>query len=68
MISIKNNAASEYYICFAYNDESEIIFGANEKTLTDMGFKVGLVLAFEAPYNFMKNIFINHILKFNIIN
>ena len=34
MISIKNNAASEYYICFAYNDESEIIFGANEKTLT----------------------------------
>ncbi len=29
---------------------------ANEKTLTDMGFKVGLVLAFEAPYNFMKNI------------
>ncbi|MBO7243789.1 MAG: hypothetical protein J6V53_00710 [Alphaproteobacteria bacterium] len=29
---------------------------ANEKTLTDMGFKVGLVLAFEAPYSFMKNI------------
>ena len=34
MISIKTNAASEYYICFAYNDECEIIFGANEKTLT----------------------------------